>query len=93
MRYVLLCLVPLSLACEGLEAGEPCEVSGDGFTRQDPCEHTCVEWEVTCADGTATTPDVCSAGTCATDRDCPTDFECLRVGFESECLPVEVCED
>jgi len=75
-----------------LEAGEPCEVVGDGFTRQDPCEHTCVEWAITCEDGTTTTPGVCSAGPCATDAGCPADFACMTVGFDSECLPVEVCE-
>ena len=87
-----LCLTTAWLAACSLDAGEPCEVTGDGFSRQDPCEHTCVEWEVTCPDGSTTTPDVCSAGTCSTDADCPADFGCITVGFVSECLPDSVCE-
>ena len=77
-------------ACE-LDPGEACEITGDGFTRQDPCEFTCVEWEVTCDDGSTTTPDVCSAGPCSSNADCPADYDCITVGIESECLPDTVC--
>lgn len=88
----LLLAASLLPACR-LEAGEPCEVTGDGFTRYDPCEETCVTWTVSCDDGSTTTPNVCSAGACRTDRDCPSDFTCRSVGFDSECLPADTCPD
>lgn len=84
----LLCL----LGCERLSAGEPCEAEGDGFTRTDPCAETCVEWAVTCPDGTASVPDVCSDGPCSTDADCDAGFLCLDINAtDAECLPESVC--
>lgn len=76
----------------GPQAGDPCEATGDGFFRQDPCEHSCIEWEVTCADGTTVVPGVCSAGECRSDSDCPGGFTCERSGsVTSSCLPEDTC--
>jgi hypothetical protein len=93
MKHIptLLALATLLAACK-TGPGEPCEVTGDGFTRYDPCTETCVDWQVTCPDGTGTVPDVCSAGSCSTDADCPSDYSCFPVGFVAECLPDAICE-
>jgi hypothetical protein len=85
-------LAALSVGC-AKEAGEACEATGDGFTRRDPCEFTCVEWEIDCADGSTVTPGVCSAGECGTDVDCPEGFSCVAIGsFATECLPDDTCD-
>lgn len=79
-------------SCGGPEAGDACEATGDGFFRRDPCEHSCIEWDVTCADGSTVVPGVCSAGECRTDADCPTDFRCEQTGsVTSSCLPDDTC--
>ncbi len=67
-------------------------MTGDGFTRQDPCGETCVEWAVTCPDHTEVVPDVCSDGPCARDADCDAGWLCLRIDMtDSECLPADLC--
>jgi len=89
MRLLPLLLM-FAIACDSPEPGEPCETSGDGFTRQDPCEHSCIDWAIDC-DGSEVTPDVCSAGECDADDDCSDGFVCLQVGVVSECLPPDTC--
>jgi len=85
-------LLSLLTACTRLPPGEPCEATGDGFTRRDPCSYTCVEWEVPCADGSAVAPGVCSGPACSTSEDCDPGFACARTGsVASSCLPVDVC--
>jgi len=82
----------LSVACGGTPSGGACEVTGDGFSRRDPCQHTCVDWEIECADGRSEVPGRCSAGSCTDGEACAEGFHCLAVGVaERECLPVEVC--
>ncbi len=81
----------LATGCARLGPGEPCEATGDGFTRVDPCEHTCIEWEVTCPDGTQVTPGVCSGEECVDHDDCPADFTCTQVGAGTACLPATYC--
>ncbi len=90
-----LTLAACSLACgEERSAGEACKASGDGFTRRDDCEHTCVDWEVTCPDDKVVVPKRCSAGTCTSGESCSKGFHCLDVGVvEKECLPVTVCAE
>lgn len=92
MRPALLLLTALA-ACDNPAPGEACTVSGDGFTRYDPCEHSCINWELdSCPTGPVGVPDVCSAGPCTDDADCPAHFDCLRVGsVSSECLPEDTC--
>lgn len=92
-RLLLAALLALPLTgCDNPAPGEACEVSGDGFTRQDPCADTCVEWAVTCPDGAEVIPGVCSDGACSTDADCGSGWFCAEINMtDSECLPEDVC--
>lgn len=90
MRALL--LFPLLFACARLPAGEPCTVSGDGFTRVDRCSYTCVNWEISCADDSAVVPDVCSGRACTTDAECEDGFSCALTGSVAKsCLPDDTC--
>ena len=83
----------LSTGC-GKSAGEPCEVTGDVFTRQDPCVEMCIEWPITCPDGRQVTPGVCSGIACGETGACPEGQQCLQVdGFadNARCVPDAVC--
>ena len=93
MPRLLTCVLAsfLLVGCQK-SAGESCETSGDGFTGTDPCEHTCVDWAITCDHGPVN-PDVCSGGACSADADCDAGFVCLQVdSFNSECLPSDTCD-
>jgi hypothetical protein len=91
-RIALLLAVLLSVACDNPAPGEACEVTGDGFTRQDPCADTCVTWDVTCPAGDTVAPSVCSDGACSTDADCDSGWFCAEINMtDSECLPLDVC--
>lgn len=82
----------LLTSCVRLPPGEPCEATGDGFARRDPCSFTCVEWEVPCDDGSSVVPGICSAGGCSSDEDCDAGFACARTGSVSgSCLPDDLC--
>lgn len=92
----LMALAALVTSMTGCAAAPPpggsCEVSGDGFTRRDECDTTCVDWEITCEDGSSAEPDVCSAGSCTDGQACAKGFHCLSVGVsERECLPEDIC--
>ena len=92
MSRWLLLLPLLVLGCDKPEPGEACEVTGDGFTRKDPCVFSCVEWEVACADGSSVTPGVCSGPECSSDADCFEGFACAPTGsVTSSCLPEDLC--
>jgi len=93
LSALALCLGLLCLTgCDNPAPGDPCEVSGDGFTRQDPCADTCVEWDVTCPGGDTVAPSVCSDGACSTDADCGDGWFCAGINMtDSECLPLDVC--
>ena len=90
---VVLALFALTACDPNLRGGAPCEVTGDGFTRRDPCEFTCVEWDVTCADGTTIVPDVCSTQDCTADASvCPIGTACAAINMtDRECLPADIC--
>jgi hypothetical protein len=88
----LLAVVLACSACPRLPAGESCSATGEGFTRQDPCSYTCVDWEIDCADGSTVTPGVCSGPACSAPGDCDAGYECARVGSVTySCLPVGTC--
>lgn len=75
--------------------GERCEVSGDGFTRRDPCEETCVNWAITCDGGHAVTPDECAGTLCARDADCGEGLICQQIDSvpaNSRCMRAVVCQ-
>lgn len=92
-RLLMIGIVAMGTRCGGSPAGSPCEVTGDGFTRQDPCHHSCIDWEITCEDGSTVVPQACSGGECQTDADCGSGLVCTSVGsFSSECLPADTCE-
>lgn len=93
MKTILIsALLLLLTGCDNPAPGEACVVTGDGFTRQDPCADTCVAWDVTCPDGSSTTPDVCSDGACSTDEDCGDGWLCLQINMtDGECLPADIC--
>ena len=78
--------------------GEPCTVTGDGFTRTDSCrgpfqpEGKCVAWDVTCADGRSVRPDVCAGPPCTDGASCDIGWLCVKVdATDSRCLPASVC--
>ncbi|MEZ4236256.1 MAG: hypothetical protein R3F59_08870 [Myxococcota bacterium] len=74
--------------CANLGPGEACEATGDGFTRRDPCETTCIGWSVACADGTSAVPAVCAGDACEADADCPAGWGCAATdSFARACLP------
>ncbi len=76
-----------------LSAGDPCEASGSGFTRTDPCGTQCIEWDVLCADGTTAVPDVCAGSPCTNNpANCANGWGCVQVNAtDSVCLPQDVC--
>ncbi len=91
-----LMVVALSLLAAGCgkSAGEPCEVTGDGFTRQDPCVEMCIEWAITCPDGREVTPNACSGVVCGEAGACPDGQICLQVDSfaqNARCVPERVC--
>lgn len=90
MRALL--LLVLLTGCT-LDPGDPCEATGDGFTRQDPCSETCVEWEVECADGSRVVPGVCSGADCTADPTvCGPGWGCAAINMtDSACLPPDIC--
>ena len=91
MRLLLIGALFLT-GCDNPAPGEPCEVSGDGFQRYDPCSDTCVEWDVTCPNGTTVAPSVCTDGACSTDADCGDGWFCAQINMtDGECLPEDVC--
>lgn len=90
--FIALVLIVSSCGGNTKGPGEACSVSGDGFTRRDPCEHACVNWEIECEDGSRVVPSVCSAGPCRSDADCADEFVCMQLGIEQrECLPASEC--
>jgi hypothetical protein len=92
-QLMMIGVTVMATRCGGKSAGSACEVTGDGFTRHDPCHETCIEWEIDCADGSAVVPAVCSGGECQTDADCDSGFACAQVGsFTKECLPEDTCD-
>jgi hypothetical protein len=94
MMRALVCTLALWLLVGCKDVGEPCEVTGDGFTRRDPCIQMCVDWEITCPDGRAVTPDECAGEGCAEDADCAAGLVCLQVDSvvaNSRCMKADVC--
>jgi hypothetical protein len=74
--------------------GDPCEATGEGFSRRDPCPTTCVETEVPCDDGSAGVPGVCAGDPCDADGACPEGWGCAAVdSFARACLPLDTCPD
>lgn len=96
MRHLVILASALlvSTACEALPVGSPCEATGSGFQRQDPCEEMCIEWEITCPDGSTVIPDVCSGALCGTTGGCPTGQTCMQIdsfAANSRCMPDTTC--
>jgi hypothetical protein len=68
--------------------GEPCESSGEGFGRRDPCQTQCVDRDVGCSDGTVVVPAVCAGDPCDADTECPDGWGCAAIdSFARVCLP------
>ena len=95
MRALLPWAAALVLAAVGCkDVGDRCEVSGDGFTRSDPCRKMCVEWEITCPDGRVVNPAQCAGDLCAEDADCEADQVCLQIDSvvaNSRCMKASAC--
>lgn len=90
---VIFALSALALGCEKT-VGEFCEVSGDGFTRRDPCEHVCMNWELTCPDGQRITPNECAGAPCGQDGVCPDGLVCLQIDSvpaNARCVAADLC--
>ena len=100
MKTLLLttALALLSLAgCKGV--GDECEVTGDGFTRKDPCaalsENICLNWAITCPDGREITPNECAGAVCGADGACPDGQACVQIDAfpeNSRCVKADLCE-
>lgn len=94
--HLLLCAALLALSGCGKDTGEACEVTGDGFTRQDPCVEMCLEWAITCPDGRDVVPGECSGVLCAETGECPAGQSCLQIDSfaeNSRCVRDAVCAD
>ena len=92
MRVLLSLLFVVLTGCP-LSPGDPCTTSGSGFTRTDRCSTQCIDWDITCPDGSRTTPGVCSGTDCTTNPNaCTGGWSCVQVNAtDSECLPPTVC--
>lgn len=95
--FVLMFGVVVTLgACAGAAPGEPCEASGEGFSRQDSCggdNGRCLAFPITCPSGEEVTPNVCEGVECSTDDDCDDGWVCAATGSATKnCVPAEVCE-
>lgn len=76
------------------EVGDACVVTGDGFTRKDPCVDFCINWEITCPSGATLVPDSCSGPVCGLSGSCPSGQVCLQVDSfaqNSRCMDAAVC--
>ncbi len=94
-RLLLVAVFALLAACvpDG-QPGEACTSSGDGFTKTDSCDDMCVNWEVTCPNGSTLVPDVCAGPVCGAGGSCVDGFMCLQVdsfAANSRCMPAEMC--
>jgi len=91
----VLALSLIILSCRPIgKPGEACTVTGDGFTRKDSCGTTCINWAITCPDGSQVEPNVCAGDYCADGGVCPDGFHCLVVDSvpdNARCLPVDSC--
>ncbi|MCA9547852.1 MAG: hypothetical protein KC613_25785 [Myxococcales bacterium] len=81
------------------DVGDACSVSGDGFTRRDPCaalsENICLNWEITCPDGQRLTPNECVGAVCGEGGDCPNGQICLQIDAfpqNSRCVKADLCD-
>ena len=83
------------LSCKPLgKPGEACTVTGDGFSRKDSCADTCVNWTITCGDGSQVVPNVCAGPVCGGGGACPDGFHCLQVDSvpaNARCMPADFC--
>lgn len=91
----LLPLIMLALVgCK--DVGDACEVTGNGFSRRDPCEGSCLNWTVTCPDGHEFTPNECAGALCAEDGVCPEGQVCFQVDSfpgNARCVRAAMCEE
>ncbi len=94
-RAGLLAVALLSLsACKDI--GDACTVTGDGFTRRDPCGEVCLNWAITCPDGTERTPNECAGPVCGADGTCPAGQICLQIDSfadNSRCVMASICDE
>jgi hypothetical protein len=97
MRILLPLLALLALTLSGCkDVGDACEVTGDGFTRRDPCAGACLSWAITCPDGRSFTPDECAGSVCGEDGTCPDGQMCLQIdsfAANSRCVRASLCEE
>lgn len=95
MRSMLLiALIALgALGCQKA-VGDPCEVTGDGFTRRDPCAGMCVEQPITCDDGQVVPTGECAGEVCGAGGPCPDGQICVQVDSfpqNSRCMRAALC--
>jgi hypothetical protein len=96
MRWILLLFATLAFATGCKKVGDDCEVTGDGFTRRDPCQEQCVDRAVVCPDGSeAPAPDQCAGEVCGEGGDCPDGQICVQIDSfveNSRCMLAAVCD-
>jgi len=94
MRALLIVFAATGLWGCGNAVGEACEVTGDGFTRRDPCTQMCLAWSITCPDGREVTPNECAGELCSAVEACPEGQVCLQVDSvpaNARCVREAVC--
>jgi hypothetical protein len=94
MKRCLLALFVLALVgCK--DVGDACEVTGDGFSRRDPCAGACLNWSVRCPDGRELVPNECAGAVCGANGACPDEQICLQIDSfadNSRCVRAALCE-
>ncbi len=96
-KSLLFLLVVILAAC-GSAAGQPCEMSGSGFTMSDNCRHKCLALTtIVCPDESRDRPALCSGPVGCNPGSCGNGEVCYTVNdpFEevSFCIPAQVCSE
>ena len=80
----------------GDPVGTPCVIQGSGFQASHDCRYRCLQYRsITCPDGSAVNPHICSGQEQCTSGSCPQGQFCYHIADpfneESYCVPADVC--
>lgn len=93
LLFIAVLLALGALGCQK-DVGDACEVTGDGFTRYDPCGGMCVERPVTCEDGREVPTGECAGELCGGGEPCPEGQLCVQVDSfpqNARCMRATLC--
>lgn len=90
---IALGLLLVQAGCFGGRVGDPCTVTGSGFSLRDTCQTVCLSiWQITCPDGRVVNPKVCAGRQGCLDGQCPAGQVCYRTNVDrSFCVPDDIC--